>query len=165
MNNYGATAVAVSFLLAVPPLVASADAMKELGVYKDGVGTWACDAREVESGNGFKAVVEKTVDFDGNTYIERYYEIANPDHPNAWKGIFIMSYDPQSQRWVRNGIDNSGERNVASSSGWHGNTWVWENEGVNIVITQRGSEAYAFAVDVKQSDGIKRVVEAVCRRA
>jgi hypothetical protein len=118
----------------------------------------------VESGNGFKAVVEKTVDFDGNTYIERYYQIANADHPNAWKGAFIMSYDPQSQRWVRSGVDNSGERNAASSSGWHSNTWVWENDGVDIVITQRGSEAYAFAVDVKQPAGIKRVVKAVCRR-
>ena len=83
MNKYRAATVAASFFLATPPLVASADAMKELGVYKGGVGTWNCDAREVESGNGFKAVVEKTVDFDGNTYVERYYKIANPDHPNA----------------------------------------------------------------------------------
>jgi hypothetical protein len=39
MNKYRTVAVAASFLLAAPALFASADPMKELGVYKDGVGT------------------------------------------------------------------------------------------------------------------------------
>jgi hypothetical protein len=33
-----------------------------------------------------------------------------------------MSYDLQEKRWVRNAVDNSGERNAASSSGWSGDT-------------------------------------------
>ena len=154
-----------SILLAGLATISSAEPMKELAVYKGGLGKWACNAKETGSGKAFKAVVEKTVEFDGHTYLERYYEIANPDHPNAWKGVFIMSYDPQSKRWVRNGIDNSGERNAASSSGWNGDTWVWENDAVNIVVNQKGPNAYTFAVDVKEAGGAKRVVEAMCKRA
>ena len=75
-----------------------------------------------------------------------------------------MSYDPQSQRWVRNGVDNSGVRNAASSSGWNDNTWVWESDAVNIVINQKGAKARTFAIDVKDAAGVKRVVEAVCKR-
>ena len=88
----------------------------------------------------------------------------NADHPNPWDGIFIMSYDPAAKRWVRNGVDNSGERNAASSSGWSGDTWVWENDGVNIVINRKGTSGFTFAVDVKKPDGVKRVVEATCKR-
>ncbi len=150
--------------LALGASVAVAAPMKELDVYQGGLGKFVCDAKEIDSGKGFKAVVEKTVEFDGSTYVERYYEAVSPDHPNPWKGIFVMSYDPASKRWVRNGVDNSGERNAATSSGWKGDTWVWEMDGANIVITNKGRDAYAFAVDVKQSNGVKRVVEAMCAR-
>lgn len=143
---------------------AGAEPMKELAVYRNGLGKWTCDAKEVGSGKAFKALVDFSVEFDGNTYIERYAEIASSDHPNPWKGIFIMSYDPQSQRWVRNGVDNSGVRNAASSSGWNDNTWVWESDAVNIVINQKGAKARTFAIDVKDAAGVKRVVEAVCKR-
>jgi hypothetical protein len=142
----------------------NAEPMKELAVYKDGLGKWTCDAKDLGSGKPFKAVAEFSAEFDGNTYIERYYEIASPDHPNPWKGIFLMSYDPQTKRWARNGIDNAGERNAASSSGWNENTWVWENDFVNIVINQQSTNARTFAVDVKGDGGIKRVVEATCQR-
>jgi hypothetical protein len=76
-----------------------------------------------------------------------------------------MSYDPDSGKWVRNGVDNSGARNAASSTGWNGNTWVWENDGVNIVVEKKGSRSFTFAVDVKQSGGgVKRVAQALCKR-
>jgi hypothetical protein len=164
MNASHAAGVAVSLLLGTLIASAHAEPMKELAVYKNGLGKWSCDAKEVGSGKAFRAVAEFSVEFDGNTYIERYSEIASSDHPNAWKGIFIMSYDPQSQRWVRNGVDNSGERNAASSSGWSDNTWVWENDAVNIVINQKGANARTVAIDVKDATGAKRVVEAVCKR-
>jgi hypothetical protein len=90
--------------------------------------------------------------------------VANPDHPNAWKAVFIMSYDAQSNRWVRNGVDNSGERNAATSAGWQDKTWVWENDGVNIVINDKGAKARTVAVDVKDGGSVKRVVEASCRK-
>ena len=154
----------ISLSLATLGAVAEAEPMKELAVYKDGLGTWTCDAREVGSGKAFKARVDFSVEFDGNTYVERYAEIASPDHQNPWKGIFIMSFDPQTQRWVRNGVDNSGVRNAASSSGWSDNTWVWENDTVNIVINQHGANARTFAIDLKDTTGIKRVVEAICKR-
>jgi hypothetical protein len=91
-------------------------------------------------------------------------EVANADHPNAWKSIFIMSYDSQAKRWVRNGVDNSGDRNAASSSGWSGDVWVWENDAVNIVITNKGAKAYTFDVDVKEAGGAKRVAHGDCKR-
>ena len=65
---------------------------------------------------------------------------------------------------VRNGVDNSGERNAASSGGWSGDTWVWENDGVNIVVTRKGANAFVFDVDVKKPEGIKRVAEGNCKR-
>jgi hypothetical protein len=164
MNASHAIGVTASVLLGVFATLANAEPMKELAVYKNGLGKWTCDAKEVGSGKAFKAVAEFSVEFDGNTYIERYAEIASSDHPNAWKGIFIMSYDPQSQRWVRNGVDNSGERNAASSSGWNDNTWVWENDALNIVIKQKDANARTVAIDVKDATGAKRVVEAVCKR-
>ena len=120
--------------------------------------------KELGSGKTFKGIVEKTVDFDGNTYVERYYEVASADHPNAWKSIFIMSYDAQSGRWVRNGVDNNGDRNAASSTGWSGDTWVWENDAVNIVLTNKGPKAYSVDVDVKEAAGVKRVVHGECKR-
>jgi len=164
MNASHAVGIAASVLVGVLSAPASADPIKELELYKSALGKWNCDAKEVESGKAFKAVAEFSADFDGNTYIERYWEIANADHPNAWKAIFIMSYDSTSKRWVRNGVDNSGERNAASSSGWNKNTWVWENDGVNIVIDRQSENARTFAVDVKQSAGVKRVVTAACTR-
>jgi len=157
-------AVATIVALAAYGVAANAEQMKELAIYKGNLGKWTCDAKELGSGKAFKSIAEFSVEFDGNTFIERYYEIANADHPNAWKGIFIMSYDPQSRRWVRSGVDNAGERNAASSSGWNGNTWVWENDAVNIVINQQSTNARTVAIDVKDPAGVKRVVEASCRR-
>lgn len=98
------------------------------------------------------------------TYLERYVEAKSADHPNPWNAVFLMSYDTDSKRWVRNGVDNSGSRNAASSSGWIGDAWVWENDGVNIVINRSGASAFSFAVDVKQSGEVNRVVEASCKR-
>jgi len=112
----------------------------------------------------FKGIVDTTVEFDGNTYVERYMEVANADHPSAWKSIFIMSYDSQAKRWVRNGVDNNGDRNAATSSGWNGDVWVWENDSVNIVVTNKGTNAFSFDVDVKDGGSAKRVAHADCKR-
>jgi hypothetical protein len=138
--------------------------MKELDAYKGGLGKWNCEAKELGSGKSFRAIIENSAEFDGHTYVEKYAEVANPDHPNAWKAVFIMSYDAQSNRWVRHGVDNSGERNAATSAGWQDKTWVWENDGVNIVINDKGAKARTFAVDVKDGGSVKRVVEASCRK-
>lgn len=144
---------------------ASAEPMKELDVYKGGLGKFSCDAKEIGSGKTFKARVETTVEFDGFTYVERYIEMKSADHPNPWNAIFIMSYDSDAKRWVRNGVDNSGNRNAASSSGWKGDTWVWENDGVNIVVDKKGANSFTFAVDVKEAGGgVKRVAEALCKK-
>jgi len=134
-------AMVTAVLLAVGAPRASAEPMKELAAYKDknSLGKWACDAKELGSGKTFKARVEKTAEFDGHTYIERYAEVASKDHPNAWKAVFIMSYDAKEKRWVRNGVDNAGERNAASSTGWNGDTWIWENDGANIVLKAQGT--------------------------
>lgn len=157
--------VVTGALLAGLAGTAAADPMKELAVYKGSLGKFSCDARETGSGKMFKVTVDKTVEFDGHTYMERYVEAKSADHPNPWNGVFLMSYDPASSRWVRNGIDNSGARNAASSAGWSGDTWVWENDGVNIVIVRKGSNNFTFAVDVKDGGNLKRVVEASCKRA
>lgn len=156
--------VTASIVLAGFAVASSAEPMKELAIYKSSLGKFACDAKEIGSGKAFKATVEKTAEFDGHTYLERYVETKSADHPNPWNGVFLMSYDQASQKWVRNGIDNSGERNAASSTGWNGDTWVWENDGVNIVINRKGANAFTFAVDVKDSGNLKRVVEASCKR-
>lgn len=152
------------FALAACASIASAEPMKELDAYKGNVGKWDCDAKELGSGKAFKAGIDYAREFDGHTYVERYYEIANADHPNAWKSVFVMSYDAQSKRWVRNGVDNSGERNAASSAGWNNGVWVWENDGVAIPITKKGTDSLTFAVDVKDNGKLKRVVEALCKR-
>jgi hypothetical protein len=154
----------VAALLMVFNGAAFGDSMKELAVYKGSLGKFGCDAKELGSGKMFKATVDKTADFDGNTYLERYVEMKSADHPSPWNAVFIMSYDTSSQRWVRNGVDNSGERNAASSSGWNGDTWVWENDGVNIVINKKGANGFNFAVDVKDGANVKRVVEGSCKR-
>jgi hypothetical protein len=166
MNLATAFMFAASLTLAThSSVVSSAEPLKELAAYKRGLGKWACDARELGSGKAFKAMIELSVEFDGNTYIERYYEIKSSAHPGPWKAIFIMSYDPKAQRWVRNGVDNSGERNAATSTGWKDNTWVWENDGANIVVTNPSPAVRTFAVDVKAEGGTKRVVEASCKKA
>ena len=164
MRGASAAAVTALSLIVASPAVVRAESMKELDVYEGNLGKWNCDGKEMGSGKAFKAVAEFTADFDGKTYIERYYEMPNADRPNAWKGIFIMSYDPKAGRWVRNGLDNSGERNAASSSGWNNNTWVWENDWVNIVIQKQSGNARTFAIDVKGDGGVQRVVEASCTR-
>jgi len=156
--------IAGVLLLSSSIMTAAAEPMKELSIYKGSLGKFTCDAKETGSGKTFKATVDKTVEYDGHTYVERYIEAKSADHPNPWNGIFLMSYDPASSRWVRNGIDNSGDRNAASSSGWNGDTWVWENDGVDIVVTRKGSNNFTFAVDVKEASGKKRVVEALCKR-
>ena len=165
MTRFAAMRISGALLAIASMSCAFAEPMKELAVYKSSLGKFTCVAKEIGSGKSFKTTVEKSVDFDGYTYLERYVEVKSADHPNPWDGVFLMSYDPASNRWVRNGIDNSGERNAASSSGWNGDTWVWENDGVNIVINRKGGGAFTFAVDVKESAGPKRVVEAECKRA
>jgi hypothetical protein len=154
-----------AFLLAAWTAAGNAEPMKELAVYKGSLGKWACDARQTGSGTKFKAFIEYSVEFDGHTYIERYTEAANDVYRNPWKGIFLMSYDAETRRWVRNGVDNSGARNAATSSGWNGDTWVWENDAVNVVVSKNGANGLNFAIDVKDPPGVKRVVEATCRRA
>jgi hypothetical protein len=155
---------AASIVLSGFATASYADSMKELAVYKGSLGKFGCDAKETGSGKAFKVTVDKTVEYDGNTYVERYTETKSADHPSPWNAVFLMSYDPATQKWVRNGVDNSGNRNAASSSGWNGDTWVWENDGVNIVIDRKNSSAFNFAVDVKDSGNVKRVVEASCKR-
>lgn len=137
---------------------------KELDAYKGGLGKWNCDAKELGSGKMFKATIENTVEFDGYTYVEKYTEFKSADHPSPWSAVFIMSYDEETKRWVRNGVDNSGGRNGASSSGWDNKTWTWEMGGANIVIADQGPKARTFAVDVKDSGNVKRVVEANCKK-
>lgn len=137
---------------------------KELEAYKGGLGKWKCDAKELATGKMFKATIENSTEFEGNTYIEKYTEMKSSAHPNPWSAVFIMSYDEDSRRWVRNGVDNSGNRNAASSAGWQDKTWVWENDGVNIVVNDLGPKARTFAVDVKDGGNVKRVVEASCKR-
>jgi hypothetical protein len=157
-------ATAGALLLAATMTSALAEPVKELDVYKSGLGKFNCEAKETGSGKMFKAMVVKTVEFDGHTFVEHYVESKSADHPSPWSAIFIMSYDPAAKRWVRNGVDNSGERNAASSSGWKGDTWVWENDGVNIVIDRKSGGDFTFAVDVKQANGVKRVVQAMCKK-
>jgi hypothetical protein len=165
MKMNRAFVVYIAVLLVACAGVSKADSNKELDIYKGNLGKYACDGKEVGSGKPFKATVEHTVEFDGNTYIERYTEMKSADHPNPWKGIFIMSYDPDTKQWVRNGVDNGGARNAASSTGWNGNTWVWENDGANIVINKQNANAYTFDIDVKEAGGnVKRVVSASCKR-
>jgi hypothetical protein len=164
MKSAYAFGVAASIVMAGFNVTGSAEPMKELAVYKGSLGKFGCDAKETGSGKSFKATVDKTVEFDGNTYVERYVEMKSADHPNPWNAVFLMSYDAEGQKWVRNGVDNSGGRNAASSSGWNGDTWVWENDGVNIVIDRKNANAFNFAVDVKDSGGVKRVVEGSCKR-
>lgn len=164
-KRLSARSVAVSIAVVGFGSLVNAEPMKELDVYKGGLGKWDCVAKETGSGKTFKAGIEVTAEFDGQTYVERYTEAKSADHPNPWSAIFLMSYDPSSKRWVRNGLDNSGQRNAASSSGWNGDTWVWENDGVNIVAGRKGTKVRTFAVDVKESGGgVKRVVEASCNR-
>lgn len=164
MKFFQAIGISGVLMLASSISSAFAEPMKELAVYKSSLGQFNCEAKETGSGKTFKATVEKSADFDGNTYLERYVEIKSADHPNPWDGIFLMSYDPATKRWVRNGIDNSGERNAASSAGWNGDTWVWENDGVNIVINRKGASSFTFEIDVKDPAGPKRVVDGVCKR-
>lgn len=145
-------------------VLTAAAGQKELEAYKGGLGKWSCDAKELGSGKMFKATIENSTEFEGNTFIEKYTEIKSSAHPSPWSAVFIMSYDEESKRWVRNGVDNSGNRNAASSAGWQDKTWVWENDGVNIVINDISPKARTFAVDVKDSGSLKRVVEASCKR-
>ncbi len=139
-------------------------APQELDAYKGGLGKWNCDAKETGSGKTFKATIENSVEFEGNTYVEKYTEFKSADHPSPWSAVFIMSYDEGTKRWVRNGVDNSGGRNAASSAGWQDKTWVWENDGVNIVVADKGPKARTFAVDVKDGGNVKRVVVASCKK-
>jgi hypothetical protein len=156
--------IAASIALGGYALASHADAAKELEVYKGSLGKFACNAKETGSGKQFKVTVEKTVEFD-HTYVERYTEAKSADHPNPWNAVFLMSYDPATKMWVRNGVDNSGERNSGTSTGWQGDTWVWDVGGANIVIDRKGANAFDFAVDVKQKEGgVKRVAEATCKR-
>jgi hypothetical protein len=156
--------VAVSIALGGFALASYADPAKELEVYKSSLGKFACNAKETGSGKQFKVTVEKTVEFD-HTYVERYTEAKSADHPNPWNAVFLMSYDPASKTWVRNGVDNSGERNSGTSAGWQGDTWTWDVGGANIVIDRKGDNGFNFAVDVKQKEGgVKRVAEATCKR-
>jgi hypothetical protein len=164
MKRAFAIGVAASMVLAAFATASNADPMKELEVYKAGLGMWNCDAKDLGSGKMFKATAEFTAELDGNTYIERYKEVASADHPSAWKGVFLMSYDPQTSRWVRNGVDNSGERNAASSSGWQDNTWTWEADWGNVIVMRKTEKTRNFAIDVKDNGNIKRVVEASCKR-
>ncbi|MEQ1881357.1 MAG: hypothetical protein ABL878_10350 [Burkholderiales bacterium] len=108
---------ATALLFAAHGTMALAEAMPELDVYKGSLGKFTCNAKEIGSGKTFKATVEKTVEFDGHTYLERYVEMKSADHPSPWNAVFLLSYDSGAKRWVRNGIDNSGSRNAASSSG------------------------------------------------
>jgi hypothetical protein len=122
-KNYAtAAAVGVAVAMAICASATFAEPMKELAVYKGGLGKFACDAKELGSGKSFKTTVDKTVEFDGYTYVEHYVEIKSADHPNPWNGVFLMSYVSGSKKWVRKGVDNSGERNAASSTGWNGDT-------------------------------------------
>jgi hypothetical protein len=132
--------------------------------FKGALGKWDCDAKELGSGKAFKATAEVSSEFGGATFIEKYTEQKSADHAQPWSAVFLMSYDDSKKHWVRHGVDNSGGTNAATSSGWKDKTWVWENDGVNIVIAEQGPKARTFAVDVKDGGNVKRVVEANCKK-
>ncbi len=82
----------VSYIVAagllVAGLAAQAEAMKELDVYAGNVGKWDCDAKEVGSGKAFKAGLEYTREFDGHTYVERYFRSAERRASERVEGHF-----------------------------------------------------------------------------
>jgi hypothetical protein len=164
--KFTVAAINVSLLMLVAgtsPL-SRAEVAPEMDAYRGKTGRFECSAQETGSGKTFKAYVENEVAYDGHTFVERYYEVPSAERPQAWKAIFLMSYDEKARRWVRNGVDNAGQRNAASSSGWKGDTWTWEMDGANIPVTKKGPDAFTFAVDVKDQGKLKRVVEALCKR-
>ena len=153
------------WLLLSAPAATQEGPPKELDTLRAMLGKWACDAKTTGAGgHAFKAGFELVTEFDGHTFVERYWEEKSPDHPQAFKAIFLWTYDPATQRYVRNGLDHLGRRNSASATGWHGDSWVWDREGLRVPLLCRPSNGIDFTTDIQKDGQWLTVVEASCKK-
>ena len=130
----GSLALPVVSVFFLGTLCALAKGPQELEVYERVVGNWTCAGHTMPSGDNpghpFSATIKIGRELEGSVYVDRYDEVKSAEHQQPFSSISLWTYDPESRRYVQNGVDSFGNRFERTSTGWHGSEWVWEVVGV-----------------------------------
>jgi hypothetical protein len=165
MNGKAAFSTAVFFFGTV---CAFAERPKELEVYDRIVGSWTCVGQTMPSGtdtgHAFNATIKITRELAGGVYMDRYEEVQSAQHQQPFSSISLWTYDPQSGRYVQNGVDSSGNRYERTSTGWHSKEWIWEGKGLRIPVTSVSDGQARVRVELEKDGQWVTLSESTCNK-
>lgn len=155
----------VGLMTGTSPARAEDAATKALAPMLANVGTWSCEAKTSgEGSHAFKASVEYTKEFGGRALVERYEELASPQHSQPTKLVAVWSYDPRTKRIMRNGADLAGNAVVDSTAPMVDNRYAWENDAYKIPVVQATANQFSFSLTVPRDSKWVTIAEGTCTR-
>jgi hypothetical protein len=140
---------------------------KQLEIYKQWVGKWACENRTLgEGSHAFKATWEMVEEFP-NVYTARWLEVESNEHPQPGQFAYLHPFDLGSKRhtcvvqlntgtqihWTATGVTNA-----------YPASWVWEAEGFRSPITRHTDRDVSWAFEIKDGDKVTRLTEGRCTK-
>lgn len=94
-------------------------------------GSWSCEGKTMESPMGPAGSLKSTVDVrrDLNGHFQTGTIKGSMPNQPPFEGRFHATYDSGMKQWVMLWVDNMGSWAQNMSSGWKGDTVVYEGEG------------------------------------
>jgi len=140
------------------------------------VGTWNCSETNTRRASAYGSTVTYSMDPSGY-----WLDTKTRNHATSWDryptvGTDKTTYDAANSRWVDMGVDDEGNYTISTSSGWKGNTIVWQPQSLtsvssgNVVSsgaqtnTKVNARKYTYTSSFKESGGRTISVKGTCNK-
>ena len=153
---------AILLLGTVSSSVVLGDPPKQVDDYQWAAGTWKCKGQASDPPHPFTATFTLTREMEGAAYVEKWVEDKSAQHTQPYSVTYLWTYDPKSNMYVRNGVDNSANRIAQSSSGWQNGVWTWETDGFRIPVTRDGTKRFHVMAELRKDGNWVKFAEAGC---
>lgn len=90
------------------------------------VGTWDCSTMSARRPGPYKTTVTTTIEPNGYWMVNKSLIHKASWIPAEFSGEDRMTYDASTQRWIDISTDEGGGYDITTSTGWKGNTIVWD---------------------------------------
>lgn len=91
------------------------------------VGTWTCSTMSSRRAAAFNSTVTTTMSQDGYWLVNQTVTGPISWAPAKTTAIDRITYDPSTNKWVDVLTDDQGGYDLSTSSGWQGNSIVWND--------------------------------------
>lgn len=90
-------------------------------------GNWTCSVRSSRRPSAYVTTSTAAISADGYWLVTRTTTHTASWIPRSYMSEDRITYDPSTSRWVDIEYDEEGGYDLSASSGWHGNTIVWND--------------------------------------